>query len=38
MGELDIDGRIREWGSDVARDQEFEFGEAFRTFDLETRD
>jgi LmbE family N-acetylglucosaminyl deacetylase len=38
MGELDIDGRIREWGSDVARGHEFEFGEAFRTFDLETRD
>jgi LmbE family N-acetylglucosaminyl deacetylase len=38
MGELDIDGRIREWGSDVARDHDFEFGEAFRTFDLESRD
>lgn len=38
MGELDIDGRMREWGSGVARDHPFEYGEAFRTFHLETRD
>jgi LmbE family N-acetylglucosaminyl deacetylase len=34
MRETDIDGRIREWGADVARDAEMEYAEAFRTFEL----
>jgi LmbE family N-acetylglucosaminyl deacetylase len=38
MGENDIDGRMREWASDAARDVDFEYGESFRTFDLETED
>jgi LmbE family N-acetylglucosaminyl deacetylase len=34
MGETDIDARIREWGTDVAKDADMEYAEAFRTFDL----
>jgi LmbE family N-acetylglucosaminyl deacetylase len=34
MGEMDIDGRMREWATKIARDSDFEYGEAFRTFDL----
>jgi LmbE family N-acetylglucosaminyl deacetylase len=38
MGELDIDGRIREWAAHAAKGQDFEYGETFRTFELEDRD
>jgi LmbE family N-acetylglucosaminyl deacetylase len=34
MGEMDIDGRMRAWATKIARDSDFEYGEAFRTFDL----
>jgi LmbE family N-acetylglucosaminyl deacetylase len=34
MGEDDIDARMREWATDVARGSEIEYAEAFRTFDL----
>ena len=34
MGETDVDGRMREWASRVARRSEIEYGEAFRTFEL----
>jgi LmbE family N-acetylglucosaminyl deacetylase len=34
MGELDIDGRMREWATRIAEHSDFEYGEAFRTFDL----
>ncbi len=35
MGDFDVEARMREWGSQIARDDPFELGEAFRTFDLE---
>jgi LmbE family N-acetylglucosaminyl deacetylase len=38
MGELDVDGRMRTWAARVADREDFEFGEAFRTFDLEADD
>jgi LmbE family N-acetylglucosaminyl deacetylase len=38
MGELDIDGRMRRWATKLAADDDFEFAEAFRTFDLEAED
>jgi LmbE family N-acetylglucosaminyl deacetylase len=34
MGEDDIDARMREWATDVAKGSEIEYAEAFRTFDL----
>ena len=34
MGETDVDGRMREWASRVARRSDIEYGEAFRTFEL----
>jgi LmbE family N-acetylglucosaminyl deacetylase len=34
MGETDVDGRMREWASRVARRSDVEYGEAFRTFEL----
>jgi LmbE family N-acetylglucosaminyl deacetylase len=38
MGELDIDGRMREWASKMAGDGGAEFAEGFRTFDLRAVD
>jgi LmbE family N-acetylglucosaminyl deacetylase len=37
MGEFDVDDRMRRWAEAEARDDDFEYGEAFRVFDL-TRD
>ena len=37
MGEDDIDGRIREWASAIAKDSEMEYAEAYRTFRLDER-
>jgi LmbE family N-acetylglucosaminyl deacetylase len=37
MGEFDVDERMRRWAEVEAKDDEFEYGEAFRVFDL-TRD
>jgi LmbE family N-acetylglucosaminyl deacetylase len=34
MGEEDIEGRMREWGAQVAREADIEYAEAFRTFEL----
>jgi LmbE family N-acetylglucosaminyl deacetylase len=34
MGETDVDGRMREWASRVARRSDIDYGEAFRTFEL----
>jgi LmbE family N-acetylglucosaminyl deacetylase len=38
MGEDDIDGRMRDWGSRMAAGMDFEFAEGFRTFDFRDRD
>jgi LmbE family N-acetylglucosaminyl deacetylase len=38
MRELDIDGRMRRWATDLAAGDDFEYAEAYRTFDLETED
>lgn len=35
MGAFDVEARMREWGSAIARDDPFDLGEAFRTFSLE---
>jgi LmbE family N-acetylglucosaminyl deacetylase len=35
MGSFDVEARMREWGSQIARDDPFDLGEAFRTFALE---
>lgn len=35
MGGFDVDARMREWGSEIAADDEMEYAEAFRTFTLE---
>jgi LmbE family N-acetylglucosaminyl deacetylase len=37
MGEFDVDERMRRWAEREAEDDDFEYGEAFRVFDL-TRD
>lgn len=38
MGEFDIDGRMRDWAAEMAGEDDVEFAEAFRTFDLQTED
>jgi LmbE family N-acetylglucosaminyl deacetylase len=35
MGDFDVDGRIREWATAIAKGTGMEYAEAFRTFDLE---
>jgi LmbE family N-acetylglucosaminyl deacetylase len=35
MGDFDVDARMREWAARVAREDEAEYAEAFRTFRLE---
>jgi LmbE family N-acetylglucosaminyl deacetylase len=35
MGDFDVDARMREWGSEIAGDDDMDFAEAFRTFTLE---
>jgi LmbE family N-acetylglucosaminyl deacetylase len=37
MGEFDVDERMRRWAEAEAKEDDFEYGEAFRVFDL-TRD
>ena len=38
MGETDIEGRIRKWAAEAARDGDMEYAEAFRAFDLRDED
>lgn len=38
MGETDIEGRMRTWATEAARDGDMEYAEAFRAFDLRDED
>ena len=35
MGDFDADDRVRDWSRKAARSEEFEYGERFRTFEIE---
>ena len=34
-GDFDVEARIRDWARSAAKDEPFEYGERFRTFEIE---